>query len=67
MTIGREAHDWHARDPIISNFINDFDENVGDLTIKFKDDTKVGGIVNIILIQRDLSGVIDQNKASKTQ
>lgn len=42
------------------------EENIGDLTIKFKEFTKVGGIVNIILIQRDLNGVIDQNKASKT-
>lgn len=42
------------------------EENIGDLTSKFKEFTKVGSIVNIILIQRDLSGVIDQNKASKT-
>ena len=41
------------------------EKNIGDLTIKFKDYTKVGGIVNIILIQMCLSGVIDQNKESK--
>lgn len=36
-----------------------------DVTIKFKYDTKVGGIVNVILIQTDLNGIIDQNKESK--
>lgn len=36
-----------------------------DVTIKFKYDTKVGGIVNIILIQTDLNGIMDQNKESK--
>lgn len=41
------------------------EEKIGDLTIKFKDDTEVGGIVNVILIQIDFNGIIDQNKESK--
>lgn len=41
------------------------EKKTGDVTIKFKYNTKVGGIVNIILIQIDLNGIIDQNKESK--
>ena len=45
--------------------IIDFEKNVGDLTIKFKDDIRLDGRVNIILIQAGLNRIIDQNKESR--
>jgi hypothetical protein len=49
--------DGYGRDPLIFNAYQWlWSKKKGDLTIKFKDDTAVGGIVNTILTQVDLNG-----------
>lgn len=40
------------------------EKSTGDLIIKFEDHRKVGGMVNITLIQRGFNGIIDQNKVT---
>lgn len=44
-------------------FISDYEKNIEDLTIKFKDNIRVNGRVNIILIQVGINRMIDQNTA----
>ena len=56
--------------PVFNIFINDFDEAVEGILIKFADDTKLGSVANTseerTTIQRDLDRLENQVIANKT-